>query len=179
MAPIRDGHLSSDIVVFILAFCLFCGNRVCTQACSINWWQSFLSEASPRQLNHPLRRAAWDKFIRNFCTGLQQRLWCVLSIFCMLGSRNWTRFSKDSVCKKRPFPHSCLLSSLICAKRVHCEPGASMWTWMCGWNVWKKDSVMFSFVLTFLPSGQNEQYVQILMFSSSDCLVVGHIICHF
>lgn len=111
MAPIRDGHLSSDIVVFILAFCLFCGNCVCTQAYGINRWQSFLSEASPRHLSHPLCRAMWDKFIRNICTGLQYRQRCILCIFCTLGSTNRSKRWKDTFCK-RPSPHSGLLSSL-------------------------------------------------------------------
>lgn len=134
MAPIRDGHLSSDIVVFILAFCLFCGNCVCTQAYGINRWQSFLSEASPRHLSHPLCRAVWDKFIRNICTGLQYRQWCILCIFCTLGSTNRSKRWKDTFCK-RPFLHSGLLSSLNCAWSVHCEPGANVRMWMYEGNM--------------------------------------------
>lgn len=134
MAPIRDGHLSSDIVMFILAFCLFCGNCVCTQAYGINRWQSFLSEASPRHLSHPLCRAVWDKFIRNICTGLQYRQWCILCIFCMLGSTNRSKRWKDTFCK-RPFLHSGLLSSLNCAWSVHCEPGANVRMWMYEGNM--------------------------------------------
>lgn len=133
MAPIRDGHLSSDIVVFILAFCLFCVNCVCTQAYGINRWQSFLSEASPRHLSHPLHRAVWDKFIRNICTGLQCRRYCILCIFCMPGRTNRSKRWKDTICN-RPSPHSCLLSSFNCAWWVHCEPGAYVWMWMCEGN---------------------------------------------
>lgn len=83
MCLIRNSHLSSDTVVSILVFSLFCGNLVRTQACGINWWKSVLSEASPRYLNNPLRRVVWDKFIRNIC--LQQRKWCTLFVFCRLG----------------------------------------------------------------------------------------------
>lgn len=138
MAPIRDRHLSSDIVVFILAFCLFCGNCVSTQAWGTNRWQSVLSEASPRHLNHPLHRAAWDKFIRNICTGLQQRKWCVLCILCRLGwehkqDQMMERFSLQ----EETVPSFRFASTFINATWVHCEPSASAWMWMCGWNEWK------------------------------------------
>lgn len=143
MAPIRDRHLSSDIVVFILAFCLFCGNCVCTQAWDINRWQSVLSEASPRHLNHPLCRAAWDKFIRNICTGLQQRKWC---IFCRLGWENKPdQMMELFSLQEETIPSFMFTSSVFSATWVYCEPSAFAWTWMCGWSDWKTQLHLTSF----------------------------------
>lgn len=138
MGPIRNSHLSSDTVVSILAFCLFRGNLVCTQAWGINWWQSVLSEASPRYLNNPLRRAVWDKFIRNICTGLQQRKWCTLCIFCrLIWEHSRGQMMERFGLQEEVIPSFRFAWSFISAKSVYCELGASVRTWIWGWKKWK------------------------------------------
>lgn len=148
MAPIRDGHSSSDIVVFILAFCLFCGNCVCTLAFGINRWQSVLSEASPRHLNHPLRVVAWDKFIRNICT-VQQRKWCTLCVFCRLGLKHGEhQMTERFGFQNQTVPSVKFTSSFISAKWVYRQPGAFAWT--CEWNEWKTQSYLTLFYISWV-----------------------------
>lgn len=193
MAPIRNGHLSSDIVVFILAFCLFCGNCVCTQAWGINWWQSVLSEVSPRHLNHPLCRAVRDKFIRNICTGLQQRKCCAICIFCRLvWEHKQDQMMERFGLQDETIPSFRFASSFINAKWVCCVPSAPEWTRMRGWSEWKTRLclTLFYFYISCLLTSESlnskrlmwlsdtplvaqfrtlrekERYVQILIFTS-------------